>query len=162
MSTPSSTPPVVGLLVAGGRGSRLGGALPKPLVRVAGRELIARNLERLTRADITEIHVSLGPGGEEIRTALQSLAGRTVDWHWHGETEPRGTLGSLAQLAGRDATLIAVNADLFTTLDLAPLLAHHRSARADLTCLDLCGRALSPTPCAWALGVRSPRSRASI
>ena len=36
-----------GLILAGGRGSRMGGATPKPLVELAGRPLIAHVIERL-------------------------------------------------------------------------------------------------------------------
>ncbi|WP_102959065.1 molybdenum cofactor guanylyltransferase [Mangrovicella endophytica] len=38
---------VAGLILAGGRGSRMGGTVPKPLVSLAGRPMIAHVLERL-------------------------------------------------------------------------------------------------------------------
>ncbi|MCQ8781270.1 molybdenum cofactor guanylyltransferase MobA [Mangrovibrevibacter kandeliae] len=43
----SRLPPIAAVILAGGRGSRMGGPLPKPLVPLAGQPLIARVLARL-------------------------------------------------------------------------------------------------------------------
>src|SRR5471032_2923211 len=61
------------LVLAAGRGERmrpLTDKLPKPLLPVAGRPLIAYHLEALARAGICDIVVNLAWLGERLRTAL--------------------------------------------------------------------------------------------
>jgi MurNAc alpha-1-phosphate uridylyltransferase len=61
------------LVLAAGRGERmrpLTDTLPKPLLPVAGRPLIAYHLEALARAGIRDVVVNLAWLGERLRSAL--------------------------------------------------------------------------------------------
>jgi len=63
----SAMPPVC--ILAGGRGTRLGGRVrkvPKPILTVAGRPFLLHQLELLSRYGITAVVVSVGYLGEQI------------------------------------------------------------------------------------------------
>src|SRR5204862_5952849 len=49
------------------------------------------------------------------------------------ETEPLGTIGVVRELRGRGSTLVVVNVDNLTTLDLRELISHHERERVWLT-----------------------------
>lgn len=61
------------ILLAAGRGRRLGLNEPKCLVRVAGRALLDRHLENMTAAGITSLTVVVGFQQGAIRDALATL-----------------------------------------------------------------------------------------
>ena len=64
----------VALIVAAGRGERLGGEVPKALVTVAGRPMIHWSLDTVRSLDaVTEIVVALPP--EAVARCAESLAG---------------------------------------------------------------------------------------
>ncbi|HEX7344896.1 MAG TPA: phosphocholine cytidylyltransferase family protein [bacterium] len=64
------------LILAAGRGTRLGGMIPKPLLPVGGQPLIIRLLEQFERFDIRDITVVLGPQRDMIERSL-------ADWPVH-------------------------------------------------------------------------------
>lgn len=55
---------VVALVPAAGSGSRLGSALPKPLVPLAGRPILAHTLDRLTASSLIEGVVLVAAAGQ--------------------------------------------------------------------------------------------------
>jgi bifunctional UDP-N-acetylglucosamine pyrophosphorylase/glucosamine-1-phosphate N-acetyltransferase len=60
------------VILAAGNGSRLGAGasgIPKPLVRVAGRPLIAHALGHAERSGCTEAVIVTGYEGERVRAA---------------------------------------------------------------------------------------------
>ncbi len=61
------------ILLAAGRGRRLGVNEPKCLVRVGGRALLDRHLENMTAAGITELTVVVGFQQDQIRDRLATL-----------------------------------------------------------------------------------------
>ena len=58
------------MLVAAGRGERLGGKRPKAFARLAGRPLLAESLERLDSCDAVSAMVVVAPPGWEEPTIL--------------------------------------------------------------------------------------------
>jgi mannose-1-phosphate guanylyltransferase/phosphomannomutase len=129
------------LVMAGGQGQRMrrsGATRPKPLVPVRGVPLIERNLYALFGAGITDLAVAVPasptPIGDFVRTRgalLAKMAGTTL--RVLEETRPLGTIGAAAQVADGIETLLVVNADNLTALDLRQLLASHDALAADLT-----------------------------
>lgn len=59
MTEPESLPSVWGLVPAAGRGERFGGEIPKQLVEIAGKPLLAWTLERLLSCGLTGLTVAL-------------------------------------------------------------------------------------------------------
>src|ERR1700688_2403455 len=68
-------PRIAALIVAAGRGERLGGALPKQFLPLLGVPLLRRSAEAFAgRADITCIQVVIGEGqGGDAKVALRNL-----------------------------------------------------------------------------------------
>ena len=116
------------ILLAGGKGERLGADVPKPLVQVAGRPLAAYAVERLAAAGVDRVIVSCSAGAEDrFAEALGGLGPEIVPV---GEPEPLGRGGGLrlAAAARRESgPVYALNGDEIADVDLEALLAAHRS-----------------------------------
>lgn len=120
------------MLLAAGRGERLRpltDRVPKPLVPVGGKPLIAWHLERLAKSGCREVVANVSHLGEQIVQYLEhSSFGLRVAVS--REAEPLETAGGIAQalsLLGRDPFLL-VNGDIYCEIDFAPLLAHRLGA----------------------------------
>ena len=125
------------LLLAGGRGERLGEAArgrPKPLVPVAGRPLAAYQLDRLARAGVTRVIVACAAGYE--REFDEELSGLGPEIVAVGEPEPLGRGGGLRFAASRRrerGRVFAMNGDELLDVDLVALLARHDETGAAAT-----------------------------
>lgn len=133
--------PVDAVLMAGGRGERLRPltlTTPKPLLKVGGKPIIDRNIERLEKFGIKNIFVTINYLGEQIEA---HFARRDASVHApfakvECVREPRrlGTLGSLALIDGlKNDTVIVMNSDLLTNVDFDKMWRHHKSTGAALT-----------------------------
>src|ERR1700683_3999532 len=111
------------LVLAAGRGERmrpLTGVVPKPLLPVAGRPLIAYHLEALARAGIRDVVINLAWLGERIRTSLGEGARYGVRIAYSDEgaqaLETGGGIFNALPLLGPDA-FVVVNGDTWTDFD---------------------------------------------
>ncbi len=125
-------------VLAGGLGTRLRPyttILPKPLVPVGDRPILELIFLWLARNGVGRVDVCIGHLGELIQTYFSEA--RTIpaglDVHWQREDEPLGTAGALRSIPGVDETLLVVNGDIITDLDLRAMLDFHRSQAAALT-----------------------------
>lgn len=116
------------MLLAAGRGERLRpltDRLPKALVPVAGKPLIAWHLERLAAAGFVEVVINVAHLGEQIMDALGDGRRFGLRIRYSREPEPLETAGgiatALAQL-GTEAFLL-VNADVYCEIDFRRLSA---------------------------------------
>jgi N-acetyl-alpha-D-muramate 1-phosphate uridylyltransferase len=115
------------LVLAAGRGERmrpLTDTLPKPLLPVAGRPLIAYHLEALARAGIRDVVVNLSWLGDLLRAALGDGARYGVRIRYSDEGAQAletggGIFNALPQL-GPDAFFV-VNGDTWTDFDFRRL-----------------------------------------
>ncbi|HET8946031.1 MAG TPA: NUDIX domain-containing protein [Candidatus Polarisedimenticolia bacterium] len=134
---------VVGLVMAGGRGRRMrrstGDETPKPLVRVGGVPLLERNLFMLLRAGVGRIVIAVPADAPALCRFAETRCvqmGRALGARVEVfvETRPLGTIGAaaLVETAAEDSLLV-VNADNLTDLDLARLAARHRDSPAAMT-----------------------------
>jgi NDP-sugar pyrophosphorylase family protein len=128
---------VEAIILAGGRAERLGaaaGGKPKPLVKVAGRPLVAYQIGLLERAGVRRVILSCGAGQGEL--FLSELDGALAEVVPVEEPEPLGRGGGLrfaaAARAGR-GDVYALNGDELLDVDLAALLARHRETEAAAT-----------------------------
>lgn len=115
------------LVLAAGRGERmrpLTDTVPKPLLPVAGRPLIAYHLEALARAGVRDVVVNLAWLGERLRAALGDGARYGVRIRYSDEgTEALETGGGIFHalpLLGPGAFFI-VNGDTWTDFDFRQL-----------------------------------------
>ena len=125
-------------VLAGGLGTRLRPyttILPKPLVPVGDRPILELMYDRLARGGVERVDVCIGYLGELIQTYFsqaQTIPSE-LEVNWRREPEPLGTAGALRTVPDVEETLLVVNGDIVTDLDLSEMLAFHRSRDAALT-----------------------------
>lgn len=114
------------MLLAAGRGERLRpltDAVPKALVRVAGKPLIAWHLERLAAAGFRDAVVNVAHLGEKIVQALGDGARFGLSIRYSREPAPLETAGGIAAarpLLG-EAPFLLVNADVYCEFEFSRL-----------------------------------------
>jgi len=115
------------MLLAAGRGERMRpitDALPKPLVPVAGRPLIAWHLAALARAGYREVVVNTSWLADALHAALGDgkSFGVSITWSDEGPVplETGGGIFRAVPLLGPGPFLV-VNADIWTDIDFAQL-----------------------------------------
>jgi NDP-sugar pyrophosphorylase family protein len=129
---------VKALILAAGLGTRmrpLTEEMPKCLLPVGGRPLIAHLLELLERHGIREVFINLHWHAATIREALGDGGAFGVEITYLEEDELSGTAGPIRKLARqlRDDGFIVLNGDNLTNLDISALIAFHRQSGAELT-----------------------------
>jgi MurNAc alpha-1-phosphate uridylyltransferase len=115
------------MLLAAGRGERMRpitDSVPKPLVRVGGRALIAWHLTALARAGIEDVVINLSWLGEQLRAALGDGHdfGLRIRWSEEGPVPLEtggGIFRALPELG--EAPFLVVNADIWTDIDFGRL-----------------------------------------
>ena len=128
------------MILAAGRGERLRpltDRIPKPLVAVGGKPLLAWHLERLAAAGVREAVINVSHLGEQLMERYGSGADYGLRLAWSQEAEPLETAGGIAQarrLLGPDPFLL-VNGDIWCDYPFARLCA--RSLGEDLAHLVL-------------------------
>ena len=120
------------LVMAGGRGSRLRGDVPKPLARVLGVPLVELALRRLHRAGLRDVTLALGHGAEEVRAHLRAWRDAPLQPELVVEEQPLGTLGALGLLPADGRAVLATNVDLVTASDPRALLEAFAAGRGEL------------------------------
>lgn len=147
----SGTPRAI--LLAAGRGRRLGSEEPKCLLRIAGRTLLERHLENLAEAGVTHVTVVVGFQAGKIHEALAASSKRVeVDTLTNDRFE-RGSIVSLHTAAKHlDAGCIWMDADVLYPAALMKRLVD--SAHENCVLLD---RTSEETGEEMMLGVRNGR-----
>jgi MurNAc alpha-1-phosphate uridylyltransferase len=114
------------MILAAGRGERmrpLTDSVPKPLLEVGGKPLIAWHVERLKKAGFTEIVVNHAHLGAMIENYLGDGSRFGVRIRYSPEREALETAGGIAQalpLLGA-APFLVVNGDIYCDMDFAAL-----------------------------------------
>jgi glucose-1-phosphate cytidylyltransferase len=114
------------VILCGGRGTRLRGEVPKPLVEVGGRPIVWHVVRLLAAQGIRRFLLATGHRGDEVAAFVAGerwpAAVECVDT---GDDTASG--GRVHRLAGRlSSTFLLAYADGVADLDLAALRAHHR------------------------------------
>lgn len=114
------------MMVCGGRGRRLkgaGGNVPKVLVDVDGRSLLAHKVERYRRQGVKELVFCVGHGAAAVRKAVDGLG---VAAEFSDAGIEAGILKRLwmARAAMSEPTIVGYG-DTFAELDLADFVRHH-------------------------------------
>ena len=114
------------LILAAGRGERLRpltDAVPKPLLRVAGRPLLEWQVERLVEAGFTELVVNHAHLGALIEEALGDGQRFGARIRYSPESPALETAGGVARALPflDDAPFIVVSGDIYTEFEYARL-----------------------------------------
>ena len=114
------------MILAAGRGERmrpLTDRVPKPLLEVRGKALIAWTIEAIVRAGVKDIVINHAHLGNQIVAALARGESLGAGIQYSPEREALETAGGIAQalpLLG-DAPFIVANADVFSDYDFSGL-----------------------------------------
>lgn len=129
------------LVLAAGAGTRMGELtrdLPKPMLTVAGRPILAHILENLARHGFTEVAINLHHHPHAIRDHFRDGSAFGVAITWFQEAALLGTAGSArnagAFLAAGGPFLVHYG-DVLTDQDLSAMVADHRRTGAQATLL---------------------------
>ena len=132
------------VVLVGGEGTRLRPltfSTPKPLLPIANRAFLDRQLEWLASHGVDDVVLSRGyiPDAFEAHfaahpTPLVRSGTEPVSLRFAVEDEPLGTAGAIRFAAdGIDERVIVCNGDILTTLDLGALVRFHEERGAEAT-----------------------------
>ncbi|MBI5137700.1 MAG: NDP-sugar synthase [Nitrospirae bacterium] len=143
------------MVLAAGRGERLRPLterVPKPLVPVGGRPMVAHVLALLARHGITRVHMNTHHLGERLPDALGDGRRFGVTVTYHPEDVLLGTGGGLLNARHHnpelaDGPFVMINADVLCDVDLSAVIARHLQTGALATLV------LRPDPAQAAFGI---------
>lgn len=127
------------VVLVGGFGTRLRPltfTTPKPMLPVGHVPIIERLVDNLARGGVTDVTLALGFKPEPFIEAFPDGHCNGVDLHYAVEPEPLDTAGAIrfaADFSEIDDTFVVANGDVLTDLDVAGLVAFHRSHKAEAT-----------------------------
>jgi molybdenum cofactor cytidylyltransferase len=114
VSSPEATGPgagrVAAVILAAGRGSRFGGDVPKPLVRLGRRSLLGHAVAAASASGLRPVVVVVGYRGEDVAAAAGSLAEivENPDWEQGMATSLRAGLAAVMPDPGVSAVAVAL------------------------------------------------------
>ncbi len=118
------------VIMAGGRGTRvaaLDGTVPKPMLPLGGRPMLAWTIEALVREGVSEITLVIGHLGHAIKEYFGDGARFGARITYFEESEPLGTAGALFYLKDTlTEDFLLLGADLLFRVDLTRFLAYHK------------------------------------
>jgi NDP-sugar pyrophosphorylase family protein len=129
---------MIAVVLAGGRGTRLAPyntIFPKPLVPLGDRPILDICIHQLAHYGFDRIVLSTGYLAELIEAYFHNGSPTVPNAQitFVRETEPLGTVGSLALVPGLTESFLVMNGDVLTTLDYARLMQYHRDHGGLLT-----------------------------
>jgi mannose-1-phosphate guanylyltransferase/mannose-1-phosphate guanylyltransferase/phosphomannomutase len=125
-------------ILAAGKGTRLRpftDALPKPLIPVLNRPVMANIISLCRTHGVTDFIANLCYKGEQIEQAFRDGNKFGVNLQFSWEEQLLGTAGGVRRQAPflKDDTFVIVSGDVVTDIDLSQMLAFHRSRGALIT-----------------------------
>ncbi|MGH8994690.1 MAG: sugar phosphate nucleotidyltransferase [Acidimicrobiales bacterium] len=130
------------VLLAGGLGVRmrpLTYTIPKPLLPVGERPILEEIVDRLRNFGLRDLVIAVGYRAELIETYFRDGSHLGVQIEYCREDEPLGTAGPLGLVRAQvgeqpsDESLLVMNGDLLTDLDMRALVDAHERAGNDIT-----------------------------
>jgi mannose-1-phosphate guanylyltransferase len=169
------------LFLAGGMGTRLKpltDEIPKPMVPIMNKPLLARSMENLRKCGIDEIVISTGYKSQTIEKYFGDGSKFGLNIEYVIESTPLGTGGAIKNTGHLyDDTFLVFNADILCNMDFTELIKFHKSKSAAVTIAvtrvsnpsaygvieyDKCGYALSFTEKPTAEEIRSDYINAGV
>jgi dTDP-glucose pyrophosphorylase len=128
--------PVDAVIMAGGRGERLKpltDSMPKPLLPIAGKPIMAYNLDRLKDFGISNVWVTVNYLGGQIKEYFKDGSDRLMCINYVEEENFLGTAGALSLVEGfAHDTVLLMNSDLLTNINFEEFYLFFQEQKADL------------------------------
>ncbi len=125
------------LILAGGKGERLRpltDSLPKPMVPVCGKPILAHQVEWLKAGGVTDVVFLAGYRWESIKDYFGDGKNFGINAHYSIEDSPLGRGGAIKQgfpmVPETEETVAVMNGDTITSETLNNLTARHRERRS--------------------------------
>jgi len=133
-TVPHSDPPrFCGLVLAAGRGSRMGGEVPKVLLPVAGRPMIQWVVGSLAQAGIRDICVVVSPAGDAVKAELGGSVVYAVQSEPRGSGDAALSARGVLEAPGLPVIVACGDSPLFTADTVARLMHGHEASGAVVT-----------------------------
>ncbi len=124
------------VIMAGGRGSRLQPLTehtPKPMLPIGDRPLLEIIIEQLRQAGVKRVNLTTHRNGEKIADHFGDGQKFGVELRYVEEDRPLGTAGGLGLMEPPNETVLVMNGDILTQVDLKAILAFHRAQGSELS-----------------------------
>jgi D,D-heptose 1,7-bisphosphate phosphatase len=125
------------VILAGGKGTRLGPLterMPKPMVPIAGKPILAHQLEVTQRYGLTRVLILTGYLGDQIAAYFADGSSLGLQISYCREAAPLGTAGALnAAKRLLDREFLVIYGDIIFDLDLNRLIRFHHSHQSSAT-----------------------------
>lgn len=133
----SSLLPIDAVFMAGGRGERLRpltDTTPKPLLPLGDKPIIEHNIDRLKKFGIDNLHICIRYLGKQIIDRFGNGEQKGISIDYTEEKEPLGTMGAVSLIDHFcNDTVLVMNSDLFTNIDLEEFYDHFTSTGSDIS-----------------------------
>lgn len=127
--------PIDAVLMAGGQGLRLRPlteSVPKPLLKVGGKEIISYNIDRLYQFGISNQYIAVNYLGSQIESFCSSYS-EEIRFRIVKEPKAMGTAGALSLIREFEHdTILLMNSDILTNLDYEDFYKTFLSREADI------------------------------
>lgn len=125
------------LILAGGRGERLKprtNKIPKPLLKISGKSILERTLERGKFFGYKNFNISTNYLSNVIKKEIGNGKKFNVKISYLNETFQMGTAGSLSLIKnlGKEPVIV-VNGDILTNINYHNILDYHNNNKSDFT-----------------------------
>lgn len=123
------------LILAGGLGSRLNPytlVIPKPLMPVGDQPVIKRVLNYLIKYDFKDIYISVGYLSELVENYVNGL-NLKVKITYLKERKPLGTVGSIKLIKKINDSLLVINGDILSDMNLNKFCREHKKNKSLIT-----------------------------
>lgn len=128
---------MIAVILAGGRGARLGKLTlktPKPLIDLAGKPIIERQIQYLKRNGVRKIWVLSGYLGNQIQGYIGNGNKYGLEINHIVEDSPQGTAGALKNLDGLiRKDFLVLSGDIALDIDLKSLIYFHKKKKSVAT-----------------------------
>lgn len=133
---PTQELPLQAVIMAGGFGTRLRPLtedMPKPMLPVDGKPLMELVIDQLRQVGIRRVNITTHYKPEKISDHFGDGSSFGVELNYVSEDKPLGTGGALGLIETPTETMLVINGDILTKLDLRAMLAYHQEQRAVMT-----------------------------
>ena len=128
--------PIDAVIMAGGKGVRLKpytNNIPKPMLELADKPIIAHNIDRLLSVGVKNIYVSVNHLKEQI---IKYINKNYKDYNikFIEETSPLGTIGSIKLVKHwENNDILVMNADILTNIDFYDFFVNYKNFNDDMS-----------------------------
>ena len=128
--------PADAVIMAGGKGVRLKpytNDTPKPMLELAGKPILAHNIDRLLNFGIKNIYISVNHLKEQIIDYCNKNY-KNVNIKFIEETSPLGTIGSLSLIdKWENKDILVMNADILTNIDFYDFFVNYKNFKDNMS-----------------------------